>query len=267
MLNFFWSDHPEIIYVQEVDDGMNWTKNLFSGVEVARKKGFDAVYLINEEHVPIGICDNEYLSKTLPYQAQSIGACYVSLFGWDNKRFCSKSPRLAADSGAWMQLTAPNDPRFHLHPAWWRVDVLAECCGLVLRDGRKNGSAWQFEKICAYQNASISNRFRDSCYQVCAGLSRGKPISKNDMRRRLFGRWFSNKAMAMVPYLNMGFLQSSWLKFWDFDAVVSDGAYPMVFSGVLAKGKFNPIFMKALEGAPEGLKWKKRILEARGRCG
>jgi hypothetical protein len=57
-------------------------------------------------------------------------------------------------------------------------------------------------------------------------------------------RWVANKAMAVLPLLGPGVVRDAWLRFWNFDSVVSDGAYPMVFSGVLAKGCLNPVFVE-----------------------
>ena len=265
MLAEFWPGHPELILTSEVGNGRNWTRNLLAGVEEAEKRGFDSVYLINEEHVPISPCNLDFLGSTLPKLASELGAVYVSLFGWDNKRFCSKSPLLGSEKFQWMRLVGPRDPRFHLHPAWWRLDALKACCHLVLEDGRENGSAWHFEKVCGDFDVKLINDFRNVCYQISSGMSCPPPLSPIQMRLRLSMRWISNKAMALLPHLPDGAIRSIWLKAWNFDAVTSDGAYPMVFSGVLAKGKINPAFLDALGFFPNGNLWKKRIFAAYGK--
>ncbi len=264
MLAEFWPGHPEIVCTRKIDDGRNWTKNIQSGVEAAREKGFEAVFLINEEHVPIGNCDADYLEKILPAQARRLGACYVSLFGWDNKRFCSKSPVNELEKGMWMHLVGDHDPRFHLHPAWWRLDALEACCDLVLKDGRANGSAWHFEKTCDDIDACLPDDFRKACYQICAGVARNQPLPKKEMKVRLARRRGTNMAMAILPHLPEGFFRDFWLKFWDFDGVVSDGPYPMVFSGILAKGRLNPAFLKFCTSNPRMSEWLRRICSEMG---
>lgn len=244
MLAEFWPGHPELILTSEVGNGRNWTRNLLAGVEEAEKSGFDAVYLINEEHVPISPCNLDFLGSTLPKLASELGAVYVSLFGWDNKRFCSKSPLLDSEKFQWMRLVGPRDPRFHLHPAWWRLDALKACCHLVLEDGRENGSAWHFEKMCDDDDANLPKKFIASCYQVCAASCGVQSNGAFNKAIRFFERWLGNKAMAILPHIKADFLRSAWLGFWKFDDVVSLGAYPMVFSGVLAKRKINPAFLK-----------------------
>jgi hypothetical protein len=263
MLKEFWPGHPEIVFSGTVDDGRNWTRNLFSGVLAAREKGFDSVYLINEEHVPVGPCHLEYLMSVLPAQAGRLGAAYVSLFGWDNKRFCSKSPVLGLDDGMWMHFTGERDPRFHLHPAWWRLDALEACCRLVLDDGRCNGSAWHFEKTCDDLDADLPEKFRMGCYQIHAGVTGVRPLGFFGRVSRLAKRWVDNKAMAVVPFLRPGVVRKAWLKFWNFDSVVSDGAYPMVFSGVLAKGRLNPVFVEHCRRTLPMEKWLSRIEDLR----
>jgi hypothetical protein len=264
MLAEFWPRHPEIVCTRKIDDGRNWTKNLKSGVEAARKMGFEAAFLINEEHVPIGDCDSTYLEKTLPSQAKEIGSVYVSLFGWDNKRFCSKSPVLDFEKGMWMRLVGERDPRFHLHPAWWRLDALQACCDLVLKNGKANGSAWHFEKTCDDSDAGLPEDFRKACYQICAGVGRSQPLPKAEMKMRLARRWVANKGMSIVPLLPEGFFRKFWLKFWDFDGVMSDGSYPMVFSGILAKGRLNPAFLKFCTSNPRISEWLRRIRSEMG---
>lgn len=260
MLADFWPNHPELIFTKEIGDGKNWTQNLLAGVEEAKKKGFESVYLINEEHVPVGPCNELFLNSFLPDLASRLGAVYVSLFGWDNKRFCSKSNTLSRDQFRWMHLVGKVDPRFHLHPAWWRVDALEACCRLVLEDGCKNGSAWHFEKICADPRVTLPEDYRRGCYQISAAATKLAGCGEFRFVLRCQSRWLANKAMALLPHLK-GRLRAEWLKFWNFDAVVSDGAYPMVFSGVLAKGRINPVFVNYSRGCNVTGKWLHRIQE------
>jgi hypothetical protein len=84
------------------------------------------------------------------------------------------------------------------------------------------------------------------------------------MKMRLARRWLANKAMAIIPHLPEGFFRDFWLKFWDFDCVMSDGPYPMVFSGILAKGRLNPAFLKFCASNPRMSEWLRRIRSEMG---
>ena len=259
MLAESWPGHPELVFSKNVGDGRNWTKNLAAGVADARDRGFDSAYLINEEHVPVGHCNVDYLTRKLPRQATELGAEYVSLFGWDNKRFCSRSPVLDFEKGMWMHLIGKKDPRFHLHPAWWKLDALEACCRLTLKDDASNGSAWRFEKTCDNPNADLPEHFQTACYQISASATRISPLQPLAISLLLSKRWLANKAMAVLPHLREGPLRTAWLKVWNFDDVISDGAYPMVFSGVLAKGKLNPAFIKHSQRSEFSKKWMQQI--------
>ena len=274
MLDEFWEDHPPLYFcgpsrnpeckewlAGNFDEfkGKNWTWNLREGVRAARAMGYEEVYLINEEHVPVASCNSQYLNVDLPNQANNLNACYVSLFGWDNKRFCSKSSCLKESDGAWMHLVGKKDPRFHLHPAWWRVDALEACCDLVLADGGRNGSAWHFEKTCDDWDVERLQAMRLGCFQISAGHSGEPALTRNEMCLRLLHRWICNKAMAIFPLLPSSLLRNVWCRMWEFDNVVSHGAYPMAFSGVLAKGRINSAFIRACNGSAEGKLWLSKI--------
>jgi len=254
-----WPGHPPHFFIgqsawnlrgqwlQPADDphgGTNWTWSLRDGVKQARALGFTETYLIAEEHVPLALCRREELEVQLPAQARSLGASYVSLMGWDNRRFCSKSPRLTSNQRSWMHLTSTRDPRFHLHPAWWDLAVLEACCELALRNSAANGSAWHFEKTCGLASADLPVT---TCYQICASAD----VSGYPSRPALVNRWFYNRLMAMIPLLPPP-LRLPYYHAIRFDDVFCVGPYPMIFSGLLAKGEVNPALrrrQKSIENA------------------
>lgn len=253
-LDRFWTGHPPHFFVApeawdlpgEVIEtgggpynGTNWTWTLLQGVREVRARGFRTAYLIAEEHIPLAPCHQLHLGQTIPVQAMELGAKYISLMGWDNRRYSFRSPTLGPEKFRWMHLTGRRDPRFHLHPAWWDLQTLEACCELALKDSSANGSAWHFEKICDQADASLLPA--GCCYQICAGAMGVR--ARRSLAPRLATRWIFNKLMALVPLL-----PARWrLRYYNacgFDNVFCDGPYPMVFSGVLAKGKLNPALDK-----------------------
>ena len=261
-LGEFWPGHPLHYFIapdawdlpgislDPGDDpysGKNWSWSLLQGVRKARAQGYRSCYLIAEEHLPLACCHKEHLEETIPEQAQKLGASYVSLMGWDNKRYSFKSPRLGKKEFYWMHLTGSRDPRFHLHPAWWNLETLEKCCLLALQESQANGSAWHFEKVCDLAGDRLPS---DSCYQICATAMSSTP--GRSLASSLMIRWFYNRLMAIVPLLPI-----YWRRFYydtcGFDLVYCDGPYPMVFSGALAKGKINPAITKFKDRIPSGI--------------
>ena len=205
--------------------------------------GYRECYLIAEEHLPLALCHKHHLEETIPDQARGLGAKYVSLMGWDNRRYSFKSPVLPKQKYRWMHLTGPRDPRFHLHPAWWDLDTLEKCCELALENREANGSAWHFEKICDLAGNRLPS---DRCYQISASaMSSTLSASWHGVMER----WTFNKLMAVVPLLPHAW-QRSYYDACGFDMVFCDGPYPMVFSGALAKGRMNPALIRFSSRVP-----------------
>jgi hypothetical protein len=203
--------------------------------------GYRECYLLAEEHLPLAPCHKKHLEETIPNQARGLGAKYVSLMGWDNRRYSFRSPILPKNKFNWMHLTGQRDPRFHLHPAWWELEVLEACCELALQNPKAKGSAWHFEKICDLAGNKLPS---DRCYQISERAMRLGPLDRWPGER-----WIFNKLMAVIPLLPDAW-QRPYYEACGFDLVFCDGPYPMVFSGVLAKGKTNPALRKFKDRIP-----------------
>jgi len=270
-LERFWPGHPPIFFVapdswnlpgksldprDDLHGGRNWAWTLLQGVRQVRAMGYRECYLIAEEHLPLASCHKYYLEETIPGQAGELGAKYVSLMGWDNRRYSFKSPVLPRKKHRWMHLTGRRDPRFHLHPAWWDLETLERCCELSLENPEANGSAWHFEKICDLAGNRLPS---DRCYQISAGA-----MSSTSSAPWLKGveRWIYNKLMAVVPLLPLAW-QRPYYDACGFDMVFCDGPYPMVFSGALAKGRMNPALVRFSSRVPHDILEKINILSQR----
>ena len=264
-----WPSHPEVWFcgleascglpaLPLTADRSNWTQVLLEGVRHMRSLGFDRIYLILEEHLPLGPCHEEHLNATLPALMDSLPASYISLMGWDNRRFTSRSRVLGNDRHQLKHLTGPNDPRFHLHPALWESAALEQCAALAVEVPDKNGSAWHFEKSSA--RATFPGAEQDRCYQIRASsLSAYRPAPG----RRLAGfldRVLYQKLMALCPLIPGRDASNRFFRSIPFDDVFCAGPYPMVFSGILAKGALNRFFAKHVGRSDPAL--MKRILSA-----
>lgn len=276
LLDKYWPGHPPVIlggltaeeagtanHVPVSDPARrgNWSWMVRDAASQVAARGFTHVYLIAEEHVPLGPCNVPALEKTLPQWLEDLDAVYISLMGWDNRRYPSKSSLLPADHGRMMHLTRAGDPRFHLHPALWRLDVLLRCCELALRDPAKNGSAWHFEKVNDKSAADLDPAWKAGCYQIAAReLSLKSPTPLGAASARV-ERFVFNKLMALYPFIRPQSLANSLSHLARFDDVFCDGPYPMFYSGLMVKGGENPYAASFLERTADGRDILRRLRE------
>lgn len=241
----------------------NWSALLREGVRKARAEGFRYAYVLAEEHLPLGPCHEGHLNGTLPQTMEDLPAVYLSLMGWDNRRYTSDSPVLDAEHHHFKHLVQDRDPRFHLHPALWRLDALEACCDLALRDPTANGSAWHFEKINDKDVSPHPAEWKRQCYQIRAATLALRPPS-GVRRLALAGECFVfHKLMALYPWIPSRNLANAYARRVGFDDFFCDGPYPMFFSGVMAKGKVNTYCANFLRRSPEGAVLLERLHEAR----
>lgn len=267
LLDRHWPGHPPIYLLGLTSDQAgdaphfptsdpsrvrNWSWMVRDGVRQARENGYRLAYLIAEEHTPFAACHVGHLHRTLPAAMDSWGAAYISLMGWDNRRFALKNPILGSSHHRMMHLTAPRAPRFHLHPALWRLDVLERCCDIALEDNSKNGSAWHFEKTCDKANANLPDEWKAGCYQIAAHTLSLRAPARIEVLRIHTERWIFNRLMALIPHLPRKEWAEAYKRLLAFDDVFCHGPYPMIFSGILQKGRLNEYLVRRLRRDSEG---------------
>jgi hypothetical protein len=228
----------------------NWCWMVRDGVRQAAAE-FRKAYLIAEEHLPLAPCQGFHLDQTLPVAMERWNAVYISLMGWDNRRYASRNPQLGSDRLRMMHLVKPHAPRFHLHPALWRLDALDRCCEISLRDERGNGSAWHFEKTCEKLDADLPAEWKDGCYQIAAHTLASRRSALRTLSI-LTERWIFNRLIALTPWFPNHRWAESYFRLLAMDDVFCDGPYPMIFSGILRKGVFNEYLPRRLRGIPDG---------------
>jgi len=254
-----WPSHPElwfcglggdqseglpVILLDPSVDRSNWTDVLSEGVRGMRERGFDAIYLIAEEHIPLSGCHEEHLNCTIPSLMVELSASYISLMGWDNRRFTSKSPVFGMRHFELKHLVGSRDPRFHLHPALWSSETLEQCCALAVEDKTKMGSAWHFEKACGKSSSGLPLEVESGCYQICSSRLALRPPSRISEMFRFIERFTFHKLMALYPLISHPKFAKVYWEALQFDNVFCDGPYPMFFSGIMAKGGLNRFFVK-----------------------
>ena len=130
-------------------DPSDWLGILQDAVENLRNRGVDFVYLILDDHIPVGPCQSHYLNVTFPNLLQSESVGRLALFGGgqfqpqDGMRFRIGSLWYERPSGEceWV---------FCLHPALWSLHALSNHLSEVRSLSDKELiTAWEYEWLAA----------------------------------------------------------------------------------------------------------------------
>jgi hypothetical protein len=195
-----WASPPPIFYcgihgegaefLPLQDDPANWVAVLQSAVANLRDLGFTMAYLILDDHPPLGPCDAEHLNHTIPELMRRLSASYIGLQGWDHKRRLSGTI-LDKDCHCLMRLDSGFTSKFGLHPALWRLDVLAGIlAALCTRCDPPAVTPWDFERLSGMADAPFSDDWKQSAYRV---YGRGMMLSPAPFYvaacKNLFNAW------------------------------------------------------------------------------
>lgn len=259
LLDRFWPGHPPLFFcgltAEEAGDLPNipwpspdlprvWADFALAAARRLQSEGYEACYFLLEDHPPLAECHEEHLNRTLPGLLSELPASYIALMGWDNRRFATRGGPIGGPCRM-MRLSAHNAPRFHLHPSLFRMDALVACLENLAASERPN--PWGFEKLNDKPDAALPQEFKEACYQICGEkLALRAPGAGRRVARNL-ERQFYHKVMNLFPILN----KAGWgMAFWDtmgFDNFFYDGPFPMFYSGVMARGRVSPFFLRYIE--------------------
>ncbi len=252
LLERFWPDHPPLYFcglTAEEAEGLplaaerpegrqSWSEFVLPGVVWLRQQNFDLCYLLLEEHLPWAPCNTTFLNEELPQLMEKLDGVYTSLMGWDNRRYLIRGTFVNGKSSGLLRLDTREAPRFHLHPAWWRLDVLEVCLRNAISQGE--GTAWSFEKINEHFAAPIPEEWKKrGCFQIEGGataLHRRSPLAGDAY---LITCAFFRLLMRLYPLFAQVGLGGWYWSAVGFDNFFYKGPYPMFYSGVMAKGALN----------------------------
>jgi hypothetical protein len=250
-----WRDHPPIYFcglsapTRKNDaflllrrDSDDWLSILIDAVREVQERGFKAVYLILDDHPPLGPCEANTLNQTLPATLERLEAGTISLFRPElvdslEKELVnepvSKLERLP-ESYLW---------RYSLHPGLWSLSVLAALLSqldtILLTPDTRN--PWAFERVGAIHVAStqcvdigLSYRIshahqrtwnKDGLITVCYE-------SLGNCARKMAGSLGGPEAWERVSHR------------FDFAYHFCGGPYPMFWRGIMEKGRPNQEFRR-----------------------
>jgi hypothetical protein len=274
LLGRFWPGHPPVFFCGLTSDEAgdlphipcrqaelprSWAAFTLDACRALAERGYDRCYVIGEDHVPLGDCHVGHLHETLPDWMDALPASYIGMMGWDNRRYIRRGTFLSPDRSGLLHLDHPESPRFHLHPSLFRLPALISCLELLVT--REKQTPWAFEKACDKPGAAIPDEWKASCYQICGERMSLHPPGPAAKAARRVGHWFYHRMMSFFPPLRRIGLG---MAFWDllgYDNFFQDGPYPMFYSGVMARGRLNPFFVRYVKTHFPGDECLSRLIE------
>lgn len=260
LIERYWPEHPPLYFCgltaeeagslphipcPQAELPRVWAEFVLDAARRLQAQGHTKIYFLLEDHPPLGVCHHRHLSETLPGLLDAWNASYIGLMGWDNRRFINTSPILDEAHYRMAHLTGEKAPRFHLHPSLFRTEALIACLELLLRRDKPN--PWGFEKLCDKPDADLPEAFKQGCYQICGETLALEIPGRTEQWLRRGERFFYHRAMSLFPPLHrigLGMRYWDWLGFDDF---FYNGPFPMFYSGVMARARVNPFFVRYVE--------------------
>lgn len=263
LLDRFWPGHPPLFFcglspgeavglplaAGRPPGKPAWADFVLPGATWLRQQGFESCYLLLEEHLPLGPCNAAYLNRELPQLMEELGGVYASLMGWDNRRYLIRGTFVSGKASGLLRLDKPEAPRFHLHPAWWRLDALEACLRNAISGG--GGTAWAFEKINDRWSAPLPEEWKRGCFQIegwpAAVLRGGRFAAAAHKLSCAFYRLL----MRLYPLFARAGIGAWYWAALGFDNFFYRGPYPMFYSGVMTKGGLNRHWLRWISSRPE----------------
>ena len=236
LIDKHWKDHPPVylsgcsdpedFWLPCKDENASWMDAFMEALAALKERNYSKVYVILDDHPPIRKCHARHLNKTLPEFMDHIGATNIGLRGTgQSTRIPSFAVKQPVKHAACFRNTDPTYKYiFSLHPSLWNLDRLIGIAGkLRENDPEKSHTAWDLEKR-TQSLAAIPDDWKNSTYQVV-----GRKLTR---RKLFFHLQTAAKTAIRVLYLyKIPLFDSMWAYY--------EGPYPIVFAGVMYRGKIN----------------------------
>ncbi len=239
-----WVEHPPLRRWGLGDD-RDWMTVTRDGVAAMQREGFRWIYLVLDDHPPVGPCRAETLNHTLPALAEKLRAVNISLLGWGQRRG-SEGTRLGREDHHLLR----NDPgyrwKFSLHPALWSTDKLLQLLEIRLRQFEpRDRTPWNFERHRDAPDGPVGTDLLTGTYRVDGNsLATGSRCKDALVREPLlfgFDVWrFFIRVLAGQNRRDSFDRENLWLYHY------YRGPYPIMWSGAVRAGKPSRDFDKFL---------------------
>jgi len=234
-------DHSDTLLIlhRSSDD---WIGILMDAVREVRKKGFQMVYLILDEHPPLRPFRWDILNVVLPQIMLKLGAENISLFG--SGQGGNLEGKMVSKTGVKVEQSSDSYPwRYSLHSGLWSLKALGDLAAKLDTKIPNNGgrTPWTFEGLSGVRISRGSNKKMTQCYRV---VSSEWTASQRDQVIAFLYRTCGVGARSMAGVLSGSVSCDRMSHRFDFIHHYFGGPYPINWQGVMAKGRLNTEFAK-----------------------
>ena len=245
-----WSNHPEIFFSginKEEDcflgysgDPADWMGVTLEAVQKMRLRGFTQVYLILDDHPPVGTCHEDFLNDCLPSLAMQMNAVCIGLLGHGQHR--KADGVILGKEKRFLEQCPPRDRwNFSLHPGLWNLEALESLLRqrMSIYQGKER-TAWNFERHRDDPHDPVVGTMMDRCFRVSGHRFLKKKTSVFWQLQRSHLSRFVGDVMLYGAKKIGGSLRRDQLErklLWLYGHYL--GPYPLYWSGTMHKGKVH----------------------------
>lgn len=215
---------------------------MLDAVQDLSNRGYQAVYIILDDHPPMGRCREDVLNDFLPQILHIRKAANISLFGSGQGRdiegivvndLCGGLEKLP-NSYLW---------RYSLHPGLWCVQSLLDVLGVLdnyLTDHNQR-TAWAFERVGGGCEALFEGDSFNASFRIAAPVLTASQVDRINTEVVRWIGWMSRSIGGVFGG------SAAWERIsqrYDFVNHYYGGPYPMIWRGVMEKGNPNPEFSR-----------------------
>lgn len=246
-LDDLWEEHPPVFFAglsgreEEGDltrrsDERDWMGVARDAVVDLLGRGFSSVYLILEDHPPLGRCHADVLNRRLPEVLNELNAANIGLLGYGQHRPCVGE--CMGVEGMYLEQVPCGDRwRFSLHPALWDLRFLEHLLVVRMSEyevGKR--TPWAFERH-RDEGPVFSGGAGGGSYRICGERFEGD--EKLAGRRRAFAmrRFFLDVALWVVRQTRGWSRREQCAAEWMWAYAFYSGPYPLFWSGLMVQGR------------------------------
>jgi len=244
-----WSNHPPVFFAGLPEttseslgfsgDSRDWMSVNHQAVVRLEEESFEFLYLILDDHPPLGVCHSVFLNHLLPVKLSARGGAVCNLLGYGQHRAADGT--LLGEEDLWLEQTSDRYRwKFSLHPALWRVSALRELLELRLAQFQgRDRSPWKFER-----HADLPEDLPASLQHTCYRIHGDRWDAGACKMFRAFVQWQlqfgTDVALFMVRMARGSQVREAMSARWMWPYGLYRGPYPLFWSGIMRQGSWNP---------------------------
>jgi hypothetical protein len=243
----FWPGHPPMFLCGLKEKGIpttspdaDWMTIVAEACDDLWRREFRKVYLLLDDHPPLGPCHSLHLNQTLPSILQDLGAVSIALLGTGQGRR-PFGTRIVVDGFSFDHVNPRQLWKFPLHPALWNLEILRGLLREMIRFlPLEQRTPWAFERWGGAPDAPLPTEWKSGSYRIHGHSMRVRTLHPFVWAARRITRALELTAdlfgKGNVIRSSFGFVRHFY-----------DGPYPLLWSGLMRKKQVNPDFLSYLQ--------------------